>query len=352
MKLKKKLAVSLVLCGLLISACYAKDNSKILTVDEPRMVNGSIEFSMTPNTDIKDINILTALYRDNKLCDVKINALSGTFKTEDSNNYTLKIFTWEKGSMKHFGECYTYPNIIEKGKLKRELNNTLQGENGTIHYTTYFPENYDETKSYPMLVTLPGWSSLFNTIEHTPLTDNPYADKNAEAWSDILGDMIVVSPSLTDWGNRSAYQTIELVDYFTENYSVDKTKIYAAGHSAGGETLSRVIDLRPELFAAYLHSASQWDGGYDNAAKNKVPIYICMAQNDEYYGARTATTAYDNLKSAYLKNGISESELGDYLVLDLKDNSYFKDNFTGSYHGGGQLFAYDSDIIHWLISRK
>ena len=131
-KLKKTLAVSLVLCGLLTPACYAKDNSKSLTVDEPRAVNGSIEFSMTPNADMKDINILTALYRDNKLCNVKINALSGTFKTEDSDNYTLKIFTWEKGTMKPFGECYTYPNIKEKGKLKRELNNTLQEKNGTI----------------------------------------------------------------------------------------------------------------------------------------------------------------------------------------------------------------------------
>lgn len=119
MKLKKTLAVSLVLCEFLTSVCYAKDDSKILTVDEPRAVNGSIEFSMTPNADIKGLNILTALYRDNKLCDIKINALSGTFKTEDRDNYTLKIFTWEKDTMKPFGECYTYPNIREKGKLKR-----------------------------------------------------------------------------------------------------------------------------------------------------------------------------------------------------------------------------------------
>ena len=164
--------------------------------------------------------------------------------------------------------------------------------------------------------------------------------------------MIVISPSLTDWGNKSALQTIELIDYIMKNYSVDKSNVYAAGFSAGGETMSRVIDMRPELFSGYLHSASQWDGGYENAAKYKVPIYICMSENDEYYGASKAKTAYENLKNAYLKNGVSENEIDSLIMLDLKENSYFRDNFTGSYHGGGYMFASDSDIIYWLTSEK
>ena len=203
-----------------------------------------------------------------------------------------------------------------------------------------------------MLMTLPGWSSKFNTIETTPLTENEYALKNAQAWTEVIGDVIVVSPSLTDWGDRSARQTIELTDYFIHHFAVDPGHIYAAGYSAGGETLSRAIDMRPELFAAYLHSASQWDGEYEAAAKYRIPIYICMAKNDEYYGAQKAQETYENLKSAYEAAGISPADIEELLVLDLKDNRYFGDEFTNQYHGGGQLFAYDKDIINWMISRE
>ena len=120
--------------------------------------------------------------------------------------------------------------------------------------------------------TFPGWSNRFNTIMITPLTDNAYAKSNAEVWTELNGGMIIVSPNLTDWGDKSARQTIELADWFIENYNVDTSRIYAAGFSAGGETLSRAVDMRPELFAAYLHCATQWDGGYDAVAEYKMPV--------------------------------------------------------------------------------
>lgn len=235
------------------------------------------------------------------------------------------------------------------GKMTEFLNNTLAGADGTVHYTYYLPAGYDENKRYPMLVTLPGWSNLFYTIETTPLENNNYAKSHAEKWTEILGDLIVVSPSLTDWGEKSARQTIELTEYFIENFAVDKNKIYAAGFSAGGETLSWVISSRPDLFAAYLHCASHWNGGFDAAASAKLPVYVTMAQRDEYYGAETAKEAYDGLMAAYRRAGISETEIGRLLVLDIKDDSYFGSN-TYSYHGAGSKAILDENIIRWLTS--
>lgn len=115
--------------------------------------------------------------------------------------------------------------------------------------------------------------------------------------------------------------------------------------------MSRAIDMQPDLFAAYLHSASQWDGEYENAAKYHIPIYICMAEHDEYYGSEKARNAYENLKESYRAAGISDADIEKLLVLDIKDDSYFGGSFTGNYHGGGWLFANDEDIISWIISR-
>lgn len=50
--------------------------------------------------------------------------------------------------------------------------------------------------------------------------------------------MIVVPAQLTDWHDTSARQAIELTEYFLANFSVDVSRVYAAGYSAGGETMS------------------------------------------------------------------------------------------------------------------
>lgn len=333
----------------------APDDADILSVDEPVVENGILNFEIGAGGDVSNVNVITALYENDMLSAVRINTMRGTFALEPGAEYTMKVFAWEKGTMEPVTESHAFYDLRSDDSsegLQEMLNNVLSGAEGDIHYTYYLPKDYDESKSYPMLVTLPGWSERFYTIETTPLTENEYALKNAEAWTDTAGDIIVVSPSLTDWGDRSARQTIELTEYFINNFAVDRERIYAAGYSAGGETLSRAIDMRPELFAAYLHSASQWDGGYEAATRHRVPVYICMSEKDEYYGPEKAREAYEGLKSAYKAEGISDEEINDLLVLDLKDDSYFEGRLIGNYHGSGQLFAYDSRIINWMISRN
>lgn len=85
---------------------------------------------------------------------------------------------------------------------------------------------------------------------------------------------------------------MELTEYFIQNFSVDQSRVYAAGYSAGGETMSQAVAMRPDLYAAYLHGASQWDGNYASIAKSGVAVYIFMAENDEYYGSQEARDAY------------------------------------------------------------
>lgn len=337
-----------------IYAGNSAPDTELLRADEPVIEDGNLRYSIAANGDISGINIITALYQNKALADVRVNQLNGTFALKPGTEYMMKVFAWTKDSMSPVTDSKAFYHLVSdvpQGEMQEMLNNVLKGKDGNIHYTYYLPANYDPDKSYPMLMTLPGWSSKFNTIETTPLTENSYASGNAKAWTEALGDMIVVSPSLTDWGDKSARQTIELTEYFIDNFAVDKSQIYAAGFSAGGETLSRAIDMRPDLFAAYLHSASQWDGGYDNAAKYHIPIYICMAEHDEYYGAGKARDAYENLKAAYRAAGISDTDIEKLLVLDIKEDSYFSGAFAGNYHGGGWLFASDADIIGWLTSK-
>ena len=45
--------------------------------------------------------------------------------------------------------------------------------------------------------------------------------------------------------------------------------------------MSQAVSMRPDLYAAYLHGASQWDGKYAPIAENGVAVHVFMAENDE-----------------------------------------------------------------------
>lgn len=237
-------------------------------------------------------------------------------------------------------------NVTEQTGIIAEQ--ILNGEDGEIHYSYYLPENYDGEKKYPLMMTMPGYDRMWFGEESSGsnLNWNGFL-----AWTELDEDMIVVSAQLTDWGEKSARQANELSEYFIENFSVDTNRIYAAGYSAGGETMSQAVSMRPDLYAAYLHGAAQWDGTFDPIAENGVFVYIFMAENDEYYGSQKARDAYNGLHDAYLKAGISEDNMDDFIRLDIPDNEYFNSRGIYNYHGGGNIVFDNEEILKIIIQK-
>lgn len=163
--------------------------------------------------------------------------------------------------------------------------------------------------------------------------------------------MIIAAPQLEDWGETSANQTVALTRYLLGVYNIDPGQVYANGYSGGGETMSLALEKAPELFTAYLHCSSRWDGDYAQVAENFVPVYLAIGENDEYYGSEPTREAYEALRSLYLEQGLSETEIDRLLVLDIKDSSYFAERGIEGQHGGGAQFAFDEDIMGWLFGK-
>lgn len=225
----------------------------------------------------------------------------------------------------------------------------LGGADGEIHYSYKLPQDYDASKTYPMMVAMPGYDRMWFGEESS---GSNLDWQGFLVWTELDEDMIVVSAQLTDWGEKSARQAIELTEYFLQSYPVDPNRVYAAGYSAGGETMSRAVSMRPDLYAAYLHGASQWDGAYAPVAENAVAVYIFMAENDEYYGSQKARDAYNGLYDAYRQAGWAGEEIDTVLQLEIPDNAYFNSRGIYNYHGGGNLLFDDETILNWVIQKK
>lgn len=226
----------------------------------------------------------------------------------------------------------------------------LAGEDGQIHYSYYLPEGYDPAGAYPMMVVMPGYDMMWFGEDSSGSNLNWTGFR---VWTELDEDMIVVSAQLTDWGETSARQAVELTEYFIQNFAVDEGRVYAAGYSAGGETMSQAVALRPDLYAAYLHGASQWDGAYGPVAEEQVAVYIFMAASDEYYGPQKARDAYDGLYAAYQERGLSDGEIQTLLQVETPDNAWFRTRgIQGNYHGGGNVLFDEQRILDWIVSQR
>ncbi len=218
-------------------------------------------------------------------------------------------------------------------------------DEGDIHYNVYIPESYDGSRPYALYFTLPGYEGLYFQGVGVNLQSEEFGFE-AQKYND---EMIIVAPQLSDWGETSADQTIALAEYFLEQYNIDRDQVYANGYSGGGETMSLVLEKRPELFSAYLHVSSRWDGDYEPVAEQRLPVYLVVGRKDEYYGSAPTQQAYDELYRLYRQQGLSEEEIDGLLVLDIKEHDYFTQRNVSNEHGGGGLFAYDEEIMGWLF---
>lgn len=255
-------------------------------------------------------------------------------QSADNQSSSSKAYNVEQGTSK-------YMDFV--------LDNVLHSETeGDIHYNVYIPEDYDGTESYALFMTLPGYQGLY----FQGVGQNVMTEEFGFMARDYIPKMIIVAPQLNDWQDTSARQTIALTEYFLDTYNIDRSRVYAEGYSGGGETMSRVMGMRPDLYTAYLQCSSQWDGNYTEVVKARVPVYFAIGEKDEYYGSEPSRNAYNAIHKLYEQEGLSNSEIDRLLVLDIKPTSYFSSEGISNQHGyGGYLFVRDKNIMGWLFGQ-
>ena len=227
-----------------------------------------------------------------------------------------------------------------------QFDNVLHDESeGDIHFGMYVPDSYDGSKPYALFVTLPGYGGLhFQGVGVNIRTE----DFGIEAQK-YNEEMIVLAPQLSDWNMTSARQAVTLTRYILDHYNIDPSQVYLEGYSGGGETGSLVMELAPELFTAYLLVSSQWDGDLAPVVASRTPVYLATGEDDTYYGSSSVRETYQNLRDLYAAQGLSEAEINELVVMDLKPQSYFDERGVHDQHAGGGLFAHDEQIMGWLF---
>ena len=122
-------------------------------------------------------------------------------------------------------------------------------------------------------------------------------------------------------------------------------------NAGGGETLSLVLDNNADLYDGALMVSSQWDGGYEDVVNSRVPLYFFIGEDDDYYGSGNFKETYQKLHDLYIDEGLSDDEIDNILVLDVRDADYFEEHGFSSQHAGGGNVAHEEDIMRWLLTK-
>lgn len=222
-------------------------------------------------------------------------------------------------------------------------------KNDTLLYRVLFPENYDASKKYPLLVFLHGsgergsdnekqlvhGSFLFlkkeNREKYPSIVVFPQCPEN-EKWVSIERTENGLSFVNSKKPTEPMQLLIRLISQLKKKEAVDRKRIYIAGLSLGGMGTFDLICRKPNMFAAAVPIC----GGVDVERLKKVtqmPIRIFHGDADNVVPALYSRNAYIELKA----NGAHKTQI----VL-----------FKGVGHNSWDHAFKMEDFLEWIYSKK
>jgi len=165
----------------------------------------------------------------------------------------------------------------------------------TLPYNLYIPANYDSSKSYPLVLFIAD-SSVVGKEVTAPLTQGYGGLIWATDSEQAKHESFVLVPEYPDvvLDDHSGFtttdyveMTVRLLNSVTGSYSIDTNRLYVTGQSMGGMIFLLLSAEHPDLFAAELFVASQWDiSTLGNLASQKF-FYIAGAGDEKASGGQT-----------------------------------------------------------------
>jgi predicted peptidase len=226
-------------------------------------------------------------------------------------------------------------------------------EGQVLPYRILYPENYDKTKKYPLVMFLHGsgergWNNEKQLTHGAKLFSDPTNRKNFPA--------IVVFPQCPEESSWSVAKvdrskqpyTIEF-DYTTEpqwplvaanslvkklvaEEAVDKSRVYISGLSMGGFGTFESVFRNPDLYAAALPICGGGDSKLYDKRISKTPFWIFHGDKDGAVDVKLSREMVAKLKSLKVETKYSE--------------------YPGVNHNSWDNAFAEPDYLKWMFSKK
>lgn len=163
----------------------------------------------------------------------------------------------------------------------------------TLNYLVYLPESYDESRKWPLILSLHGSGERGNNIESVKKYGIHKILREKEDFP-----FVVVSPQCPRdeiWEMQFSFLK-ELLNHIENNYNIDNKRIYLTGFSMGGYGTWNFAILNPEIFAAIVPIS----GGAISPKKalhlKNIPIWAAHGDSDTAVEFEESKRIVDSLK--------------------------------------------------------
>ncbi len=189
-------------------------------------------------------------------------------------------------------------NLIVDDFKQFEYKDLKTGE--ILKYNLFVPKNYDKRKSYPLVLFMHD-AGATSTVTTTALVQGLGAVVWASPSDQAKRESFVLAPQYSTQvvnDNSEATSdldtTVNLVNWLTSQYSIDKNRLYATGQS-GGAMMAIAMDIKyHDLFAASFIVAGQWDPTkVKPLAKDKLWIVVSQGDLKAYPGENAIAAALE-----------------------------------------------------------
>lgn len=166
-----------------------------------------------------------------------------------------------------------------------------------LAYNLFVPKNYNPRTKYPLVLFMHD-ASVTNINPYTTLVQGLGATVWASPQEQAKHPAFVLAPQYAvplanDSNQTSDYAavTVRLIQDLQRRYSLDASRLYSTGQSGGCMTAIALNIKHPNLFAASLLVAGQWDAGVvAPMAKKKLWIVVSQDDTKAYPGMNAITT--------------------------------------------------------------
>jgi predicted peptidase len=291
------------------------------------------------------------------LCTVKVNPDLLTRVVQDKDVYAQSQRGHGKGKVIARAAPSAPRRVTEKpvNLLVDEFRYGSFLQNGMVlPYHYWLPEDYDPGRRYPLVVALPGhgmgWDGDNTGVQLA--ADIPATAWLQSKWTGRNEDVIVIAPQNQRVGAAPEGDLVlALLDRFTQDFSVDRSRVYATSVSYGSRLLWHMFAERPELFAGGLVT-----GGFaiseaeaQSIAAAEVPIWITHGVHDHLLNIALARASNAALRSAYEARGKDPEAIARLVRYTEYEDAAFS---LPDYHAAFGPTYENPATLQWLLDRR
>lgn len=194
----------------------------------------------------------------------------------------------------------------------------INEKNDTLRYRILFPENYDKTKKYPLVLFLHGAGERGRDNEKqlthgARLFLSPENRKNFPCivvfpqcptesfWSNVQVDRskspVVFTFDYSRPSNPSLLSAVDVVKNIIKEERVDKKRVYITGLSMGGMGTFEAVYRFPKLFAAAMPICGGGDVKSYDKRVSKIPFWVFHGAVDAVVDVKNSRDMVERLKA-------------------------------------------------------